>query len=143
MDLASSNPVNVTNDDVASSASIIRVEDVDVSDDNIICKTGNFDYGNSISDSQDHNKSLNDAVLTHTFKRRNNYPYDSSQWERLEGVDFCAYRVLPNDTSLNGRAFAISVLLKTFDSGFNCADIVELQDGNKVVFLLGIRCEKQ
>ena len=72
--MASSNPVNLTNDDVTSSASIIHVEDVDVSDDNIICKTGNFDYGNRISDSQDHNKSLNDAVLTHIFKRRNNYP---------------------------------------------------------------------
>ena len=141
LDLASSNPVNLTNDDLASPTSIIDVEDVDVADD-IISKTGNVDDGNSISDSQDHNKSLNDAVLSQTFKRRNNYPYDSSQWERLEGVDFCAYRVLPNDMSLNGRVFAISVLLKIFDCRFNCGDIVELQDGTKVVFL-GIRCEKE
>jgi len=143
LDLASSNPINLTNDDFASPTSIIDVEDVDVADD-IISKTGNNvdDGNNSISDSQDHNKSQNDAVLSHTFKRRNNYPYDSSQWERLEGVDFCAYRVLPNDMSLNGRVFAISVLLKIFDCRFNCGDIVELQDGTKVVFL-GIRCEKE
>lgn len=143
LELTSSIPVNLSIDDVASQTSIIDVEDVEVVVDvDIISKTGNVDDGNSISDSQDHNKSLSDAVLMHTFKRRSNYPYDSSQWERLEGVDFCAYRVLPNDMSLNGRVFAISVLLKTFDCRFNCGDIVELQDGTKVVFL-GIRCEKE
>ena len=45
--------------------------------------------------------------------------------------------------SLNGRAIAISMLLKTFDCRFNCGDIIELQqDGTKVVFL-GIRCENE
>ena len=104
-----------------------------------LSQTGNDD--DSSSDSHGHDRTL-DAAPTALLKRSNNCPYDSNQWERFESVDFCAYRVLPNDMSLNGRSFAISVFLKTFDSRFNCGDIVEIKDGSKVVFL-GVRYETE
>ncbi len=65
-----------------------------------------------------------------------------SQWERFETVDFCAYRVFPNDMRLNDRVFAISVFFKTFFCRFNCGDIVELKDETKAVFL-GVRYEAE
>ena len=109
---------------------VVDVVDVDIEgdDDNI---------GTGVDGSSSNNHNPNDV-----FKRSNNYPYDSNQWERFESVEFCAYRVLPNDMSLNGRAFAISVFLRSVDCRFNCGDIVELQDGKKAVFL-GVRYDKK
>ena len=43
--------------------------------------------------SHDTNGTSDSAVPTDIHKRSNNCPYDSSQWERFETVDFCAYRV--------------------------------------------------
>ena len=86
-----------------------------------------------------HNRDSDVVIIE---KRMNNCPYDSKQWEQYESADFCAYRVLPIDMSLHGRAFAISVFLKTFDCRFNCGDIVQSNDGTKVVFL-GVRYEKK
>ena len=109
IDLSSNNTIDLTNATV----------DVDFTDNKnhvdheadekaFFSQTGN-DYGSS-SDAHDHIITL-DAVSTtvDVLKRSNNCPYESNQWERFESVEFCAYRVLPNDMSLNGRAFAISV----------------------------------
>ena len=140
IDLSSNNTIDLTNATV----------DVDFTDNKnhvdheadekaFFSQTGN-DYGSS-SDAHDHIITLNAvSTIDDVLKRSNNYPYESNQWERFESVEFCAYRVLPNDMSLNGRAFAISVFLKSFDCRFNCGDIVDLKDGTKVVFL-GIRYE--
>ena len=113
--------------------------DHEADEEAFLSQTGNDDV--SSSDAHDHIITL-DAVSTtdDVLKRSNNCPYESNQWERFESVEFCAYRVLPNDMSLNGRAFAISVFLKPLDCRFNCGDIVDLKDGTKVVFL-GIRYE--
>lgn len=109
---------------------VVDVVDVDIEgdDDNI---------GTGVDGSSSNNDTPNDVFN----KRSNNHPYESNQWERFESVEFCAYRVLPNDMSLNGRAFAISVFLRTVDCRFNCGDIVELKDGKKAVFL-GVRYDK-
>ena len=115
---------------------VVDVVDVDIEgdDDNITSLLSQI--GTGVDGSSSNNETPNDV-----FKRSNNYPYESNQWERFESVEFCAYRVLPNDMSLNGRAFAISVFLRTVDCRFNCGDIVELKDGKKAVFL-GVRYDK-
>ena len=120
-----------------------NMEDV-VVDNNVeaLSSQAGHDDESYIDLSHDTNETIDNAVPTDTLKRSNNCPYDSSQWERFDTVDFCAYRVLPNDMSLNGRAFAISVFFKTFDCRFNCGDIVELKDKTKAVFL-GVRYEAE
>ena len=142
IDLSSNNTIDLTNATV----------DVDFTDNKnhvdheadekaFFSQTGN-DYGSS-SDAHDHIITLNAvSTIDDVLKRSNNYPYESNQWERFESVEFCAYRVLPNDMCLNGRAFAISVFFKTFDCRFNCGDIVELKDETKAVFL-GVRYETE
>jgi hypothetical protein len=137
IDLTSAPSVNV---DVANN------KDHDIVDNDVVealVSQLSYDDDESNNDpSHDNNGTMDDAAPTDILKRSNNCPYDSNQWERFETVDFCAYRVLPNDMSLNGRAFAISVFLKTFDCRFNCGDIVDLKDGTKAVFL-GIRYEAE
>ena len=122
---------------------IDSMEDVIVDNDvEALFSQPGHDHESNNDLSHDTYGTTNNAVPTDIHKRSNNCPYDSSQWERFETVDFCAYRVLPNDMCLNGRAFAISVFFKTFDCRFNCGDIVELKDETKAVFL-GVRYEAE
>ena len=140
-DLSSNNTIDLTNATVDVDLTDNK-NDVDYheADEKALFSQRGNDYGSS-SDAHDHIITL-DAVSTSddVLKRSNNCRYESNQWERFECVEFCAYRVLPNDMSFNGRAFAISVFLKSIDCRFNCGDIVDLKDGTKVVFL-GIRYE--
>jgi len=79
---------------------------------------------------------------THLSKRKDNGPYSENPlWEKYECTDFIAYRLLPNDQDLNGKAFAISIYLTKIDCRFNIGDIVNDQNAKRMMFL-GVRIDK-
>ena len=117
-DLSINNTIDLTNATVDVELTDNKNDvDHEADEDAFLSQTGNDD--GSSSDAHDHIITLDAVSKTDdVLKRSNNCPYESNQWERFESVEFCAYRVLPNDMSLNGRAFAISVFLKPLDCRF-------------------------
>ena len=93
-------------------------------------------------DEKESESNITDGVIC-INKRTDNAPYSTNPvWEHHDCDAFCAYRLLPNEMDLNGRSFAISVYIKSFDCKFNLGDIVSDKSGSKLMFL-GVRFDKK